>query len=122
MDFPKIWNPLAIVIGCLVLAVSFYLVQIDKRKSIERQYEQQRVVEQKELEYEQKLQDLENERLKLKVYQDNCRSLSSGVKDEWNNVLGVVYSEYWNECVVTFVDPDTGNTKTAPLSRFGDAD
>ena len=37
---------------------------------------------------------------------------------KWNNVVGVTYdNEAWQECVVTYTDPDTGEIETSPL-RF----
>jgi len=94
----------AIVIGAISLAVAFYLVQVDKRESIERQ------------------QITENKRAELATKQKECESLSSGVKDQWNNVVGVTYdSEFWEECVVTYTDTKTGEIQTSPLRLMKDA-
>jgi len=121
MDLSKISIPIAIIVGCLVLAVSFYFVQVDKRKAIEAEQNLQRITAQQERDYEQKQQMLENTRIELKSEQDNCRSLSTGVRDKWNNVMGVTYSEVWRECIVTYTNSSTGAVETSPLSRMRDS-
>jgi uncharacterized protein (DUF2344 family) len=118
MDLQKISTPVAIIVGCAILAVAFYLVQVDKRKSIEAEQEQQRVAEQEKREYEKEQKIEEEERLELQSKQDNCRSLASGVREKWDNVMGVTYSELWRECVVTYTDTDTGEVRTSPLSSM----
>jgi hypothetical protein len=120
MESSKIYIPISIILGCTVLALSFYLVQVDKRKSIESQQEIQRIADQKDKDYKQEQQEIENSRVELKTEQDNCRSLSAGVRDKWGNVMGVTYSEIWRECVVTYTDTVTGEVKTSPLSRMKD--
>ena len=54
-------------------------------------------------------QALENERAELKLKQDECNALSSGIKQRWGNVVGVTYDgEFWKGCVVTYMDTKTG--------------
>lgn len=109
---------MAIIVGCAILGAAYYFVQVDKRQSIEAEKEYQRLVEQEKREYEKEKEEEENARLELKAKQDNCRSLASGVKEKWNNVMGVTYSEIWRECVVTYTDTDTGEVTTSPLSSM----
>lgn len=93
--------PVAIVLGCLILGGAFYLIQANKQKSIERQQEKQA------------LQD------KLEAHQSECASLSKGVMQQWNNVMGVTYdNDFWKECVVTYTDDETGEIQTSPLSSM----
>ena len=103
----NLYLPAALVIGCVVIAVSFYLVQVDKRQSIERQQE----IENTRAIYEK-------EQSELLAKQKECESLSSGVMRKWNNVMGVTYDkDFWEECVVTFTNTETGEVETSPL-RF----
>lgn len=95
--------PAAIVIGCVAIAISFYLVQVDKRKSIEKQ------------------QSYEVAQAELLNKQNECEALSSGVKRKWNNVVGVTYdNDFWKECVVTYTDSKTGEITTSPLRYMQD--
>jgi hypothetical protein len=110
----KINTPLAIIIGSIVLGMSFYYVQIDKRESIEKQ----QVLENERLQTE-KQQAAETAELKAK--QDECESLAVGVRKKWNNVMGVAYdSKLWKQCVVTYTDTKTGEVTTSPLSSMKD--
>jgi len=108
--------PIAIVIAAVVLAVGLYAVQYNKQESIERQ-------QQRDLREDRAQTTAENERAELMSKQDECRSLSSGVMKQWNNVIGVTYDdELWEECVVTYTDTETGEIETAPLRLMQDAD
>ena len=118
MDFNKISTPVAIVIGCSVLAASFYFVQIDKRKSIEKQQEQERLDSIQEAITKKQSEEISKENEKIKMEQDRCQSLASGVKAKWNNVMGVTYSELYGDCVVTYTDTKTGEVTTAPLDAM----
>lgn len=102
--------PVAIIIGCIVLAVSFYLIQVDKRQSIERQ----QAIENERAAYEREQSDLQ-------AKQKECQSLSSGVIRKWNNVMGVTYDkELWRECVVTYTNTETGEVEMSPLRLMKD--
>jgi hypothetical protein len=104
----------AIVIAAAILGIAFYVIQSDKQQSIERQ-------QQLERQAEQAVKSLENKRAELKLKQDECESLSDGVKKRWGNVLGVTYDEtLWKECVVTYTDPETGEVETSPLGQMKD--
>lgn len=93
----------ALVIGCIVIAYSLYQVQASKNTSIEKQ------------------QQAEEERLNLAMKQDECESLSDGVRDRWNNVVGVTYdADLWEECVVTYTNTKTGEIETSPLRFMSD--
>ncbi len=46
-----------------------------------------------------------------------CNLLSDGVKNQWNNIIGVTYNELWDECWVTYINKD-GKVEDAPLSSM----
>ena len=97
--------PASIIIGCLILGGFFYSIQTSKQKSIESQQKIQ--------------QELETEREELLSKQQECESLSKGVMKEWNNIIGVTYDkDFWEECVVTYTDTETGEIETSPLSSM----
>ena len=111
MILGKIAIPIAIVLSATIAGGFFYAVQLKKQESTEKQ-------QQIELREKKTQQDLDNKRSELKLKQDECVSLSSGVKQHWNNVVGVTYDDkIWNECVVTYTDTKTGEIQTSPL-RF----
>lgn len=122
MDLQKISVPVAIIIGCTILGAAYYLVQVDKRKSIEAEQQAERIAEQEQRTYEREQQNIENDRIELQAKQADCRALASGVRDRWYNVMGVTYSEWRDECMVTYTDTTTGETLTAPLSSMKDND
>ncbi len=113
MDIKKITLPVAIVVVAIILAAGFYMAQNNKQQSIERQ-------QALEMEEDRAQQKLENEIAELKLKQDECKSLSSGVAKRWNNIIGVTYDKFWGECVVTYTDTKTGEVKTSPLSFMQD--
>jgi len=44
------------------------------------------------------------------------------INKRWDNIIGIVYDEFWEECYVTFVNSKTGKMETALLSNMEDAD
>lgn len=107
----QITLPTAIVIGAVVFSISFYSVQVNKSKSIESQKQEDVAIDQQN-------------RL-LQVKRSECEALTSGLKNQWNNVVGVTYREgFWEyddgECWVTYKDTKTGAIETAPLSSMED--
>ncbi len=105
----KISLPATILIVGVILGGFYYMSQINKQNSIERQ-------QQLELEAERKKTE---EQLKQK----ECESLSDGVKKRWNNVMGVTYDGgLWKECVVTYTDTETGEVEVSPLRFMQDVE
>jgi len=112
--FNKISLPATIIIASIILGGFFYATQVNKQNSIEGQ-------QQIKLQDDRRQQEAKNALEDLKLRQDECEVLSSGVKKKWNNVMGVTYdNDFWKECVVTFTDPDTGKIKTSPLRVMKD--
>lgn len=111
----KLAIPVAIVIAALSFAVSYYFVQVNRQTSIEQQQRLEMAEEQ-----EQRLS--EEGKVMMKQKQSECEALADGVRGRWNNVLGVTYdSEFWEECIVTYTNTDTGDVETSPLRLMQDA-
>lgn len=101
IDFDKLNKltlPATILIASIILGGFYFASQVNKQQSIEKQQEAKNALE------------------NLKLKQDECNALSSGVKEKWNNVMGVTYDDdFWKECVVTYTDTKTGQVKISPL-------
>lgn len=96
--------PATILIGCVILGAFYYFAESNKQNSIERQ-EQAKSAQ----------QELENK-------QNECESLSVGVKKKWSNVMGVTYdNNVWKDCVVTYTDTKTGEVQITPLKFMQDS-
>ena len=107
----KLTLPATILLGCIILGGFFFATQVIKQRSIEKQ-------QAASLQENMRQQEIKNFMEELKLKQDECEALSTGVIKKWNNVMGVTYDNgLWKECVVTFTDPKTGEIKTSPL-RF----
>ena len=105
----KLSLPATIIIASLILGGFFYASQVNKQQSIERQQEIK-------LQEDRREKEIKNALEELKTKQAECEALSAGVRDKWNNVMGVTYdNDFWEECVVTYTDTETGEIKTTPL-------
>lgn len=94
----KLNLPLAIVIVGVILSGTFYVIQINKQNSIERQQEikiinDRESAKQKKAE-EDRARDFDNE---LK-----CQTLLKDLRQRWNNVVGIRYSGLFNTCMVSY--------------------
>ena len=58
--------PVAIILGCFILAISFYSVQVNKQNSIERQKDQEMRAEAQKLEFEKRKYNDEKEAIEEK--------------------------------------------------------
>lgn len=96
----KIGLPTAIIIGSIILGAFLYRSQVSKQQSIELQ---------------QNVRAMQDE---LALQQQKCESLSKGVMQQWNNIMGVTYDDTWGECVAIYTDVNTGKVETAPLSAM----
>lgn len=95
-------NIIAAVIVALIIGGAIILAQANKADSIERQ------------------QKLELQAEMVIQAEKNCQNKLKGLQNTWNNVVGIGYSSIWDECEVTYVDPETTNIETAPLSSMAD--
>lgn len=113
-DKTKILIPISILIGAILIAGVYFGIEYNKQKSIERQQEAK-------MREDKAQKDADNARAELKLKQDECEALASGVKKRWYNVMGVTYdNDFWKQCVVTYTDTKTGQVETAPLSSMQD--
>jgi uncharacterized FlaG/YvyC family protein len=114
MDKSRLILPISVLLGTAILGGAYYGVQATKQVSIEKQEATKNRQDQAE-------REKENARADLKLKQDNCEALSSGVKQKWNNALGVTYDDkLWKDCVVTYTDTETGEVRTSPLKFMQD--
>ena len=103
-----------ILIASLIIGGFYYASEVNKQKSIERQQEIK-------LQDDWRQQEVKNALEELKLKQDECKALSAGVTKKWNNVMGVTYdNDFWEECVVTYTDTETGEVETSPLRLMQD--
>lgn len=103
-----IW-PVAIVIASLVLGGAFYMVQINKQQSIERQ--QKLEIEQKEAELllQQQSDEREAEQTNKEYIasrKSDCLDIYNTEQDEWSNVQGWRYDEVSDRCYIRYKDKD----------------
>lgn len=98
----KLTIPEAIIIGAIVLGIALMFVQGNKSKSMERQQSDK---------LKQEMQLVE-----LKENKDICSDMLKGLQSQFGNVVGINYSTLWEECEVTYLDNDTGEMETSPLS------
>jgi len=114
MDKSKFVLPITILVASIILGGFSYASQVNKQNSIERQ-------QAAKLQEDRRQQEIKNSIDELKLKQDECSTLSTGVMKKWNNVMGVTYdSELWEECVVTYTDPESGEIETSPLKFMQD--
>ena len=99
---------IAIIVAAIILGIALVKTQESKQESIERQVKWK-------IEQENQEQADKNKQDRIEFRQEECKSLSSGVKKAWHNVVGVTYNPTWDECVVTYTDTDTGEIETSPL-------
>jgi hypothetical protein len=95
--------PVSIVLGCFILGLFFYLSQVEKQESIERQQELK------------SQQDKEKE-----LFENNlkCNNVLTDLKKRWNNVVGISYSPYMKTCMVKFMK--NGEVEQAALEDMQD--
>jgi hypothetical protein len=94
----KYFIPTSIIVAGIIVGAFYSASQTDKLRELR----------------DQQRRDRELEELKLK--QDDCRALATGVMKKWNNVMGVTYdADLRHECVVTFTDTETGEVMILPL-------
>lgn len=98
----KLSLPIVILIASIILGGFFYAIQVNKQRSIERQQEI-------------KLQDERTE----EVFNNNlkCQTLLKDLKQRWNNLIGIYYSEQQNTCIVKYTTRDE-ETKEAPIESM----
>ncbi len=112
----KITLPAAIVISAVILAIGFYAVQYNKQQSIEKQ-------QQIELKAKAEVDQTKAEKDKADaIFSNNlkCQTLLKDLKQRWNNVIGISYSDWQNTCIVKYTKG--GKTLEAPVESMQDAE
>lgn len=114
MDKNKLVLPISILLGCIILGGFFYASQIIKQRSIERQ---QRDELQAKMEADKTKADADQA---SETFSNNlkCQTLLRDLKQKWNNVTGIYYSEGQNTCVVKYTEK--GETKEAAVESMQD--
>lgn len=110
----KLTLPVTILLGCIILGGFFYVSQINKQKSIERQ----QILKQME---DRRMEDAKAEQEKAKeTFSNNlkCQTLLKDLKQRWNNVVGIYYDETLNTCIVKYTKK--GETEEAPIENMQD--
>ena len=100
--------------GCIILGGFFYASQVNKQQSIERQ----QILKQIE---DRRIEDAKAEQEKTKeTFSNNlkCQTLLKDLKQRWNNVVGIYYSELDNTCIVKYTKK--GETEEAPIESMQD--
>ncbi len=139
MDKTKLILPITILLVSIILGSFYYASQVNKQKSIEKQQqidlqakteadkikaEQDKAdqqLKQAELQAKAEADRLEAEKEKADaVFNNNlkCQTLLKDLKQRWNNVVGIYYSDLQNTCIVKFTA--NGKTEEAPVEDMQD--
>jgi nitrogen fixation-related uncharacterized protein len=113
MEKKKFILPVSIIIGCIIIGGFFYVSQINKQQSIERQQElkiqadkdMERLKSEAEKEVELAKTKLETKKYLADRKQD-CLDIYKTESDKWSNVRGWRFNEDDDECLIRYKDPD----------------
>lgn len=114
MDKNKLILSISILVASIILGGFFYASQVNKQQSIERQQEI-------ELQNDNREAEAKAEQDKAdKNFSNNlkCQTLLKDLKQRWNNVVGIYYSEWQNTCIVKYTD--NGETEEGPIEGMQD--
>ena len=107
MDFSKIIWPITILASALILATWYYLVEINKSESFERQQRQEnKIQEDKNRIEEQKLQLDKDEREKEYISKrtKDCLDIYSNESKKYNNVNSWSYNRVTDKCDLEYIN------------------
>ena len=117
----KLSLPVTILLASLILGGFYYVSQQNKQKSIEKQ----QLIE---LEAKTKTDQIKMAQDKAKAEKDRadeafsnnlkCQALLKDLKQRWNNVVGIYYSEWQNTCIVKYTEK--GETQESPIESMQD--
>jgi hypothetical protein len=121
MDKHKLLLPISILLGCIVLGGFFFATQVIKQRSIEKQQQiELRVkIEADRVKAEQDAADKETQKA-TESFNNNlkCQTLLKDLKQRWNNVVGIYYSDWQNTCIVKYTEK--GETEESPIEYMQD--
>ncbi len=114
-DINKVIWPVSILLSSIVIGYSIYAVQINKQESIA--HENERKIEENRLTNESKLEQEKAD----KIFSNNlkCQTLLKELKQRWNNVVGIYYSDWQNSCVVKYTK--NGIVEEGPVEGMQDS-
>lgn len=87
----KLSLPATIIVASLILGGFYYMSQVSKQKSIEKQQE-----------VEQQAQSKQSEKEYLAKQKDACLGIYKVESDKWNNVSGWRYDELKDTCFIQY--------------------
>ena len=94
----KLTLPAVILIASIIIGGFIYASQVSKQKSIERQ----QILKMMD---DKRAEDAKAEKERTDaVFANNlkCQTLLKDLKQRWNNVVGIYYSEWQNTCIVKY--------------------
>lgn len=115
MDKNKLVLAATILVSSLILGGFFYASQVNKQESIERQQFIQ-------LQADRSAETAKAEKEKIDATFSNnlkCQTLLKDLKQRWNNVVGIYYSDWQNTCVVKYTIK--GEVKESPIESMQDS-
>lgn len=125
MDKNKLVLSITILLASIVLGGFYYASQVNKQKSIERQQqiEIQAKAETNRIKTEINRTEAHKEAERDKaneVFSNNlkCQTLLKDLRQRWNNVVGIYYSEWQNTCIVKYTEK--GETQESPIEDMQD--
>lgn len=103
-----------ILLASMILGGFFYISQINKQKSIERQ-QWIKLQNERRMEEERAKQDKAD-----KTFSNNlrCQALLKDLKQRWSNVVGIYYSDLLNTCIVKYTEK--GGVEEASIESMQD--
>jgi len=111
----KLLLPVTILLASIVLGGSYYMVQVNKQKSTEKQ-------QQVQLQEDRRIEEVRVEKEKADgIFNDSvrCKILLNDLKQRWNNIIGIYYSESQNTCIVQYNTQD-GEIEESPIEEMQD--
>ena len=110
----KLSLPAVILIASIVIGGFVYASQVNKQRSIEKQ---------QQIELQAKAEADQTKTAKDQadsVFSNNlkCQTLLKDLKQRWNNIVGIYYSELQNTCIVKYTK--NGKTLESPIEDMQD--
>ncbi|MEZ4180125.1 MAG: hypothetical protein R3B41_01205 [Candidatus Doudnabacteria bacterium] len=105
----KLSIPASILLGFIIFGAFFYIMQVQKQQSIERQqtqkFEEERKIAEIESELEKEINATKNEQNEKEYIadrKDDCLTVYKTEDGKWNNVSGWRYDENSDECMIRY--------------------
>ena len=105
----RIILPIAIIASCIIIGGFYYLSQVNKQKSIEKQQlidlEAKKEIENKKVELEKGKMEQDKKEY-VADRKNDCLNIYKIEGDKWNNVKDWRYNEYDDECLMRYRSPN----------------